>query len=197
MTTRLRVFVAVPIPGEVAVFLRQIQAKIQLPATDIRWVAQKNIHLTVKFLGDIDPSQVPAIAAQMDAAAATIPPFRLVAKGVGVFPNFRRARVLWVGLAGHLDRLKTSQADLESALEAVGFSKEARDFSAHLTIGRVRRRIDAQRIRASLDPVQNATSDRFRVDRLTLIKSVLKPNGPRYSLLHTSHLAASHHLDGS
>jgi 2'-5' RNA ligase len=197
MPTRLRAFVAVPIPGAVAVFLRQIQSRIQLPVTDIRWVAQKNIHLTLKFLGDIDPSRVPAVSAQMDAAAATVPPFSLVAKGMGVFPNLRRARVLWVGLAGDLEPLKALQAALESALETVGFNRETRDFGAHLTIGRIRRRIDAQCIRASLDPLKDATSDRFRVDRLMLVRSVLKPNGPQYSVLHTSNLAISQRLDES
>ena len=189
MPKRLRAFVAVPIPDSVAIFLQQVQARIQLPVINIRWVAEKNIHLTLKFLGDIDPSQVSAVAAQMDAAVGTIPPFSLVAKGVGVFPNLRHARVLWVGLAGRLDRLTAIQATLESGLESIGFKREPREFSAHLTIGRIRRRIDAQRIGASLDPVKDATSDWFRVDRLVLFKSLLKPNGPEYSLLHTSHLA--------
>jgi RNA 2',3'-cyclic 3'-phosphodiesterase len=185
----LRAFVAVPISDAVAVFLRQLQAQIQLPAANIRWVTAENIHLTLKFLGDIDPSRVPEVAARMDAAAGIFRPFSIVAKGVGVFPNLRHARVIWVGLEGCIDRLKAIQAALESGLESIGFKREAREFSGHLTIGRIRRRTGARMIGASLDSAKAAVSDSFRVDRLMLFKSILKPNGPEYTLLHTSHLA--------
>jgi len=188
MQKPLRAFVAISISDAVVVFLRQLQAQIQLPAANIRWVTAGNIHLTLKFLGDIDPSRVAAVAAQMDAAAGMIPPFSLFAKGVGVFPNLRHARVLWVGLAGCIDRLKAIQAALESGLESVGFQREAREFNAHLTIGRIRRRTGARKIAASLDSAKAAVSGSFRVDRLMLFKSILKPNGPEYTLLHTSHL---------
>ncbi|MBR9986438.1 MAG: RNA 2',3'-cyclic phosphodiesterase [Desulfosarcina sp.] len=190
MPKTLRAFVAVPIPDAVALFLMQIQAQLQLPKRNIRWVAAKNIHLTLKFLGDIDPSRVPAVAAQMDAAANATAAFSLTAKGVGVFPDLGHARVLWVGLVGDLDRLKTIQAALESGMASAGFKRETRGFGAHLTIGRIRRRIDAQLISESVEPLKAVASDGFRVDRLMLLKSILTPNGPEYTLLHTSHLAA-------
>ena len=189
MQQTLRTFVAVPIPDAVALFLEQMQGQLQLPGMNVRWVAVKNIHLTLKFLGNIDPSMVSAVAAHMDASAEMNPSFSLIAKGVGVFPNRRNARVFWVGLAGELDRLKTLQATLESGLESVGFKKESRDFSAHLTIGRTRRRVDAQTIGALLEPLKDESSDSFRVDRLMLFKSVLRSPGAEYTLLHTSHLA--------
>ncbi len=189
MQQTLRAFVAVMVPDEVAVFLRQVQTQVQLPGMNIRWVATKNIHLTLKFLGDIDSSRIPEVAAQMDAAAGMIGPFSLAAKGVGVFPNLRRARVLWVGLAGDLDRLNEIQATLESGMESIGFRRESRNFGAHLTIGRIRNWTDAKMIAASLDQLKDVASDGFQVDRLVLFKSILKPNGPEYSLLHTSHLA--------
>ena len=189
MPKPLRAFVAVPLPDAVTVFLLQLQARLQLPGKTIRWVAAKNIHLTLKFLGDIDPSRVPAIAAQMDAAAGMTAAFSLAAKGVGVFPNLHRARVLWVGLTGELNRLVALQATLESGLESVGFERARRRFTAHLTIGRIRRRIDARTIGALVKPLTDETSDRFRVNRLMLFKSILKPSGAEYTQLHTSHLA--------
>lgn len=189
MPKTLRAFVAVPIPEAVAFFLTQIQARLGLPEKNIRWVAAKNIHLTLTFLGDIDPLQVSLIAAQMDATAGMSAAFSLTAEGVGVFPNLRHARVLWVGLAGDLNRLNAIQATLESGLESVGFKKAPHGFFAHLTIGRIRRRIDGQLIGDSLEPLKTVASDSFRVDRLMLFKSILKPNGPEYTLLHTSHLA--------
>ena len=189
MPKPFRAFVAVPIPEAVAAFLMQIQVRLKLPGRNIRWVAAKNIHLTLKFLGDIEPSRIPAIASQMDAAAGRAAAFPLTAKGVGVFPNLRRARVLWVGLAGDLDRLKAIQASLDAGLESAGFAREPRGFAGHLTIGRIRRRIDAQLIGDSLEPLKAVASDSFRVDRLMLLKSVLNPNGPEYTPLHTSYLA--------
>ena len=190
MPQSLRVFIAVSIPEPVACFLRDVQARLQLPATDVRWLAVKNIHLTLKFLGDVDPSRVLDVAARMDDAAGQIPPFSLKARGAGVFPDLRRARVLWVGLDGALESLCRIQATLESGLESSGFKKESRRFHPHLTIGRTRRRIDAHTMGASLERLKEAVSDSFRVDRLGLFKSTLKPAGADYSLLHTSRLTA-------
>ncbi len=189
MQKTLRTFVAVPIPDAVAVFLHQIQARLQSSEMNIRWVATKNIHLTLKFLGEIVPSRVAAIADQMDAVAEAVSAFSLVARGVGVFPNPRNARVLWVGLTGDLDRLIAIQAALESGLERIGFIRESRDFRAHLTIGRARQRIDAPTIGAWLEPLKDAASDSFQVDRLTLYQSMLTPGGAEYTQLHASYLA--------
>ena len=112
----------------------------------------------------------------------------LRAQGVGVFPNPRQARVFWVGLAGDLDRLRSMQANLESRLESVGFFREPRNFRAHLTIGRTRRRMDRQTIGAALEAMHSVASDLFRVDRLVLFKSILKPAGAEHTALHTSYL---------
>jgi 2'-5' RNA ligase len=189
MQKTIRTFIAVPIPDAVAVFLRQVQAQLQSLGRNIRWVATQNIHLTLKFLGEIDPIRIPAVAAQLDSAAGSIPPFAIKARGVGVFPNLRNARVVWVGLAGDIDRLIAIQATLESGLESIGFSREARGFHAHLTIGRTLRRIDARTLDAALEPLSDATSDAFPVDRLTLFKSMLKPAGAEYTSLYTAHLS--------
>lgn len=184
----LRAFVAVPIPDSVIHFLAQIQTRLRSSQINIRWVTKKNIHLTLKFLGNIDPSRIPLIAAQMNAAARLLPSFSLMAKGVGVFPNLHRARVLWVGLTGDCDQLSAIQANLETGLESIGFARESRDFHAHLTIGRLRQRIDGQTIGAVLESLKATTSDPFRVDRLKLYRSMLKPAGAVYSVLHTARL---------
>jgi 2'-5' RNA ligase len=155
---------------------------------NIRWVTSKNIHLTLKFLGDIDLSRMDAVATQMDTCAGSMPTFFLRADGVGVFPNLRHARVLWVGLNGDLERLRSMQANLESCLEAIGFPRGSRHFRAHLTIGRTRRRIDGQTIGAALKPLKLVVSDPFQVDRMVLFKSILKPSGADYTALHTSYL---------
>ncbi len=188
MKSTLRAFVAVPIPDSVTVFIRQVQARLQSSGMNIRWVAANKIHLTLKFLGQIDPSRVPGVATTMDAVAGSIPPFLLGAGGPGMFPNHRRARVLWVGLDGNIERLMAIQAALESGLGPVGFREETRPFHPHLTIGRSRRRLDAETLGASLESMKDVASDSFRVERLVLYKSMLSPAGAEYARLHTSYL---------
>jgi RNA 2',3'-cyclic 3'-phosphodiesterase len=189
MPGTIRIFIAVPIPDALEKFLGQVQAQLQSLERNIRWVATKNIHLTLKFLGEVDPARIPAIASQMDSIAGPAPPFAIRAAGVGVFPNVRHARVVWVGLAGDIDRLKAVQAGLESGLEAVGFNREARDLHPHLTIGRTLRRIDSTTVKAALEPLRDTISESFRVDRLTLYKSKLNPAGAEYTPLYTAHLS--------
>ena len=155
---------------------------------NIRWVAAGNIHLTLKFLGDIGQQQVTEVAARMDAAGAAAPSFVLKASGVGVFPNLRRVRIFWVGLDGDLERLRELQQGLESRLAASGFDRSSRAYRAHLTIGRARQQIPAGILGELLEPLQRIASDPFRVDRLVLFKSILKPTGARYVRLHTAHL---------
>jgi len=188
MTGTIRAFIAIPIPDAVAGFLQRIQAQLQSPQVKVRWVPVGNIHLTLKFLGDIAASQITAIGAQMDAVAASKPFFRLEARGVGAFPGLRKARVLWVGLTGDVDRLLSLQADLETGLESIGYAKDSRGFQAHLTIGRVGRPGAVQTIGEALASLQDTASEPFQVDRLALYQSVLKPAGAQYSLLHTSYL---------
>lgn len=191
MAHTLRTFIALPVPDAVAAFLKQIQERLRSPVANIRWVPVANIHLTLKFLGEIDPSAVPAINAQLDAVARSIPPFALSAEGVGVFPNLRQARVVWVGLSGDIKLLQALQQHLESGLATLGFKREPRAFRAHLTIGRTRQRIDPKALGALLEPIKAEACKSFNVDQIRLYQSVLKPSGAEYTLLHVAHLAAS------
>jgi 2'-5' RNA ligase len=188
MTEKIRIFIAIPIPEAVAEFLRQVQTRLQSARMKVRWVPVGSIHLTLKFLGDVASSQVPAIAAQMDAAAGSMPFFRLQARDIGAFPGLRKPRVLWVGLAGELDRLRSLQASLETGLQSVGFDKDTRGFRAHLTIGRAHRYGHLADIGELVKSWSEVASDSFRVERLSLYRSVLGPAGARYTVLHTSDL---------
>lgn len=191
MANTLRTFVALPVPQAVTGFLEQIQERLRPSVANVRWVPVENVHLTLKFLGDIDPAMVPAIVTQVDAAARTIHPFTLVAKGVGGFPNRRQARVVWVGLAGDLEALESLHHNLESGLATLGFKRDHRAFRAHLTLGRMRRPAASKTLGDLLEPLTAEASAPFGVDQLRLYRSVLKPTGAEYTLLHAAHLAAS------
>jgi 2'-5' RNA ligase len=189
MKKNLRLFIAVPISDAVTRFLKSTQTALNQVGLNIRWVPVENIHLTLKFLGDIDAASVDAVAERMDAAADANVPFELIAAGVGGFPNLRGFRVLWVGVDGDTGRLETLQRDVESELETLGIKKERRRFHPHLTLARTRKRMDGGQL-GLLDAskAQNA-SEAFRVDRICLFASVLKPGGAEYTRLHTSYLA--------
>ena len=188
MQTTQRLFVAVPIPEPVARFLEDIRRRLETPEVSIRWVPVKNIHLTLQFFGEVEAASVAAIADQMDAVADAAPSFSIAAKGVGGFPNMRRFRVLWIGLGGETRQLAAIQGALAARLETIGFARERRRYHPHLTIGRARQPIDGRRWGEQLAPLSDCASDPFRVDRICLFASLLKPGGAEYTCLHTSHL---------
>jgi 2'-5' RNA ligase len=189
MPRTLRAFIAIPIPEPVTAFLQHIQGQLQTRQLDCRWPAAANIHLTLVFLGNIEPTLVTDIAARMNTIAKRHSSFSLRACGAGVFPNLRRARVVWVGLAGDIDRLRHLQAGLESVLTPERSDQASRDFRPHLTIGRIRRRIKATIVDTSLAPLRALASDPFKVDQVVLYQSILKPVGAQYKRLHRAHLA--------
>ena len=188
MNTTLRLFVAIPIPDPVARFLQDIRRRLETPELKIRWVPVQNIHLTLQFLGDVEKAALEAVADQMDLVAGAAAPFSIQAKGVGGFPNRRRLRVLWVGLDGDAQLLTVVQGLLASRLEEIGFARERRRFHPHLTIGRARHPIDGRRLDRPLSSMADIASDPFRVDRVCLFASRLKPSGAEYTRLHTAQL---------
>jgi RNA 2',3'-cyclic 3'-phosphodiesterase len=172
----LRAFIAInidpPIIREVSDAIVQLRRTI----SDVRWVEPEKIHLTLKFLGDIEPNQIDPIAAALEEALKVFPQFTINAKGLGVFPAARRPRVLWVGLEG--SQLVKLAAKVEAALEPVGFLPEPRGFQPHLTIGRWRR-FDgpAKNLAQELERWKSHDYGASKVDRVTFFQSVLKPDG--------------------
>lgn len=178
----IRTFIAVEVaPTTIASITSAItQLKPKLPA--IRWVAPANFHLTVKFLGDIEASQVDAIGAALQLALAPFPRCTINAKGLGVFPGVRQAKILWVGFFG--DELARLAASIDRALLALGFFAEPREFTPHLTIGRWRQ-VDrpAVNLKQELHRWRDRDFGATIVDRVSLFQSVLKPTGAVYSQL--------------
>lgn len=191
MKKTLRVFIAIPIPEVVTRFLKDTRTALEPSGMKPRWVRVENIHLTLKFLGDIDAAFVDPVAERMDAAVGAHEPFVLIARGVGGFPNLRSFRVLWIGVDGDTHRLETLQRDVESGLETLGVGKERRRFHPHLTLARTRQRMDGRRFGLLDASWAQHASDAFRVDRICLFASVLKPGGAEYRRLHTSYLTNS------
>ncbi len=150
---------------------------------DVRWVRPENIHLTLKFLGDIKPAEIEAIDGVMADAVEGWPPLRLTISGVGFFPGVNRPRVIWVGLGGEIRVLLDLQADLDRRLAAIGFPLDKRPYKAHLTLGRIRQACRSDQFKQVLPRFSDWGDRQFTADRITLFRSDLKPSGAVYTEL--------------
>jgi len=183
MTKPIRSFIAVALPPSIVDYINNIKETLYPYRFKIRWVKPENIHLTLKFLGDINAADIEAAGAAMDRAVEETAPITLSVRGAGVFPGIKRPRVVWLGMGGQVPLLIALQKVLDENLAAAGFEKEKRPFKAHLTLGRVKGAIDAAMLGKALSEMMNFESTPFVVDRIFLIKSELKPSGPVYTKL--------------
>lgn len=179
----MRTFIAISISESLRDSIRSIQDRLRTHRLEIRWVRPDAIHLTLKFMGDIRSSDIETISSAMTASVRTVAPLSIMARGIGVFPNFRQPRVLWIGVADSRGALPGLVERLQEALGDVGFQKENRSFKGHLTLGRAKGRIDPSRLRNALEEFQDFQSDPFVADRITLFLSELKPSGAVYTEL--------------
>jgi 2'-5' RNA ligase len=182
---KIRAFIAIELSGDVKRTLTRFQNKLKSGCqAPVRWTDPEGTHLTLQFLGDIDSDFTGKVTAAMAEAADGIHPFHLSVSGLGVFPEPKRVRVVWVGLTGDLEILGQLQKRIESALSPLGFPAEARPFTPHLTLGRVRdnARPDERQSLGQLVAKATVESDSgLEVDSVHLIKSQLTPQGPIYT----------------
>jgi 2'-5' RNA ligase len=156
----------------------------------IRWVPPHNVHLTLKFLGDVSPSSLDLIKQMLVAEASEFTAFDVTVEGLGCYPNVRRPRVLWVGLKAPAE-LTSLQRAIEAAAARLGYESEERDFSPHLTIGRVRQNTssdDLHKIRSALEECHVGLLGSARVEAIHLFKSELRPEGSLYTKLFSAPL---------
>jgi len=160
--------------------ISEVQSELQESLTGIRWVAQENLHFTLKFLGSVEDKKVVLIMQALEEALRPVQCFSLGGKGIGVFPNIKRARVLWIGLQGQ--GLHRIAEEAETALEPLGFPRERRDFAPHLTLGRWRNPgLQPQKLREQIERWQDYDFGQSKVDEVVLFQSVLKPTGAVHS----------------
>lgn len=185
----IRAFIAVDLDDPVIEKICNVVEILKPRITEIRWLSKENLHLTLKFLGNIAESQVEPIAAALRHPVGLFSPCTISAKGLGVFPDFRRPKILWVGLTG--DQLVQLAAKIESALMPLGFTPENRAFTPHLTIGRWREGSrPAKNLRQEIDSLNDFEFGACAIRQIVLFQSVLKPEGASYSELRTIQLGA-------
>ncbi|MFQ5883491.1 MAG: RNA 2',3'-cyclic phosphodiesterase [Thermoplasmata archaeon] len=148
----------------------------------LKAVRMDQIHMTLKFLGDTDESLVPKIEGVMEEAVRTARPFEVGYKGTGAFPNMRYIKVVWIGLVNSGPLAQISEF-LDNELHPLGFKREGRRFSPHITIGRLKGSKGKEDIQEILSKTRDADFGAQMVDRLRLKKSILEKSGPVYSTL--------------
>ncbi len=187
MTDDIRAFLAIELPEDVKSILRELTERLDRAGIGgLKSVRPENIHLTVKFFGNVSANRVDSIVGALTPAARGIQPFTLRLGNVGAYPNSRNPRVLWVGLDGDVVSLREAHRRIENALGDINIKPDSRRFSPHLTVARLRDRASPSERRRAAELLLNAayqTGHPITVERLSLMRSILRPEGPQYTTL--------------
>jgi len=186
---KLRSFIAVEIPAEIHCTILGNTASLQktLAKPLVRWVEAQNLHLTLKFLGDISPEARDQLNGALKVEIINQRSFNMSVAGLGMFPNPQRPRIIWIGLEAP-SALATLQHSVDSFATRMGYNPEERPFSAHLTIGRVGQSVtptDRMKISAAIKTMTVGNLGMFHVEAVCIFKSDLRPGGPVYTPLYT------------
>jgi RNA 2',3'-cyclic 3'-phosphodiesterase len=187
----VRSFLAFELPLEIKDQVKLISEELKRSNMDVRWVKPDNIHLTIVFLGDVREGDISAITREIDLVCCGFHPFDFFLKGLGLFPDRKRPRILWAGYDGDIERLSSLRDVLHERLTAFEIKEEKRQFQPHLTLGRFR---NPGRIDPRLDEImhrhEGLSSPSFQVGDLILFKSELRPQGPEYTRLESWAMSA-------
>jgi len=191
-TDTWRVFIAVELPPEVRARLAQHVDSLRKAIPDVRasWARQENLHLTLKFLGEVPIAKVEVLSVAAGAAARASDHFDLVVGGCGAFPPHGNPRVLWIGIEDQSGKLARLYQALEDECARAGFAREARPFHPHLTITRVRQPRGSRKL-AQLHKQSGFASESVAVSELVVIRSELSSEGSRYTIISRHAFRAS------
>lgn len=189
----MRTFIAIELPQEIKDFLAQLQAELKSTNADVKWVAPENIHLTLKFLGEIDDKQLEKVVQIINEAGKEKDKFQVSISSLGAFPKIDFPRVIWIGIESKDKQVKEIAKDLEEKIARIGIPREKRAFSSHITIGRVRSPLNRQELVLDLKNKADLSGQNlhFYVTKITLFKSTLTPKGPIYEILKETSLKAT------
>ncbi len=184
MKQTARTFIAVEMDDAVHAAAARLIRTLAASQADVRWVEPHNLHLTLKFLGEVPLEEIPAVCKTVARSVAGIEPFRLELVGAGAFPNVRRPRTLWLGAEDGQVEMAALQQAVEHGLKKLGYRPEGRKFKTHLTLGRVRRAGPGLAHLSELLAEHAAfPAGASPVEKVTVFASELTPEGPVYSAL--------------
>jgi len=192
MKATLSTFVAVETSSAVRAAAGELIDALRPAGADVKWVRPENMHLTLQFLGDVPTEQTATVCTAVAGAVEGLAPFELEIRGAGAFPHPGKARTIWLGAGEGLDAAVALHDRVEAALSRLGFKKERRRYTPHLTIGRVRRPgptlADLGRL---LREQADYPAGRFPVREVVVFSSQLEPGGPIYTALGRGRLGGA------
>ncbi|HTZ11987.1 MAG TPA: RNA 2',3'-cyclic phosphodiesterase [Candidatus Margulisiibacteriota bacterium] len=183
----MRAFLAIDLPENIRDTLAGIQGELKKGAADVKWVSPGNIHLTLKFLGEINDNQAEKIKAILAETAQHHQAFYIKINSLGAFPKLDYPRVIWAGALEGKAETEAIAAELEEKIIQMGIPKEEKPFACHITLGRVRSSLNKERLVKAIlglnDSLKKETME-FPAFKITFYKSTLTPNGPLYQILN-------------
>ena len=179
----MRLFIAIPVEPSIKKRMIELQDQIDTSSAKVRWSTMDQLHLTLKFLGDVSESDVDSIITIMERSVTGIKPFDLMIGGVGCFHSRNAVRTIWVGGTEKSGSLLLATKALESRLAEIGFKKEIRTFSVHFTIGRVKYDNTRGILRRNIEATHFENISQT-VNSIVLYKSDLCPDGAKYTSVH-------------
>ncbi len=185
-----RLFVAVHLPSDLVSGVTRVQTQLSRSRADVKWVEEENLHLTLKFLGELPEGRALDVREALGSVAG-VAPFQVSLRGVGAFPGHGGPKVVWVGLSEGASEFVRLAGAVDQALAARGFAAERRPASPHLTIGRVRGASNLEALRRGMDEVGPVALGSFECREVRLYRSVLGAGGPVYTALETIPLKPS------
>jgi 2'-5' RNA ligase len=177
----MRTFIAIEIPAEIIKEMAKVQDELKRSGADAGWTRPEGIHLTLKFLGEVPETKIEEIKNALVQAAEATSRFRLKIAGAGAFPNPKNPRVVWLGVSGDSDRLSALQGSVEKSMTAIGFDREERAFSPHLTLARIKYLRPRYSWQKAIDSIKDIRLAEFDVDHVSLMRSDIKPSGAVYT----------------
>jgi len=183
----MRLFVAILLDDEVRAALGRVQQQLSPACSGVRWVRQDQLHITAKFLGEVPDRDVAGVSKALERAATQLAPFEMTLKGCGCFPPRGAVRIVWAGIQEPSGSLLRSVEAVEGGLTEIGFPRERRPFSPHITIGRVKHDPSGGSWRPAVSEFEFPALAQ-PVEKITLMSSVLSPQGPTYAVVSAAPL---------
>ena len=190
----MRTFIAIELPQDIKDRLSNLQVLLKKSEADVKWVEPQNIHLTLKFLGEIDEVKSVKITGIIEEIAQKEKQFRINLSSCGAFPKIEFPRVIWIAVNKGDREVKVLAEKLEEGIEKLGIPREERAFSSHITIGRVKSPVNKDKLLRALKETENyfeGENTEFDVTKITLFKSTLGSSGPAYEPLKVINLTTT------
>ncbi|MBI5755827.1 MAG: RNA 2',3'-cyclic phosphodiesterase [Nitrospirae bacterium] len=186
----MRCFISISLPEGTKRGIVAIQERLKSSGADVSWTRPEGMHLTMKFLGEVEEKRLSKIETALNRAVSDISLFSLNVSEIGIFPDMRRPRVVWIGLKEDGDNLVRLQKGVEEELRKIGFPSENRGFTPHITLGRIRSNRNIEKLLNLIEEEKVIELGSFEVSDVHLMRSELKPAGAVYTELYKAVLVA-------